>query len=239
MISLFSVCLLNLFWHLIHLLILLLYLYLISILCKFFHSMKNFEILSLFSFFFFFPQDWVALVFLLQLTLILSLFLSCFCSTILSRLIFYFTSSVLYLVYFIFSLFRYTSESILLDTIHNLFEILFSYSSKLQFEHFTSCLSLWRMEEESTFGFNFMKYLFEKFKFFLLFWNPVPWPSVSKLFSELCTFPWKTRFAVFLPLNVRACCHKDLFLPVYPYTVFPQIQWYQREFLGFYWILLC
>ena len=169
MISLFSVCLLSLFWHLIHLLILLLYLYLISILCKFFHSMKNFEILSLFSFFFFFPQDWVALVFLLQLTLILSLFLSCFCSTILSRLIFYFTSSVLYLVYFIFSLFRYTSESILLDTIHNLFEILFSYSSKLQFEHFTSCLSLWRMEEESTFGFNFMKYLFEKFKFFLLF----------------------------------------------------------------------
>ena len=53
MISLFSVCLLNLFWHLIHLLILLLYLYLISILCKFFHSMKNFEILSPFSFFFF------------------------------------------------------------------------------------------------------------------------------------------------------------------------------------------
>ena len=85
--------------------------------------------------------------------------------------------------------------------------------------------------------------ILEKFKFLLLFWNPVPRPSVSKLFSELCTFPWKTRFAVFLPLNVRACCHKDLFLPVlFIYTlnnVFLQIQWYQGEFLGFYWILLC
>lgn len=76
-------------------------------------------------------------------------FLFCFCSTILSQLIFYFISSVLYLVYFTFCLLRYTCESILLDTIHNLFEIIFSYSSKLQFEHFTSCLSYgeWRRSQ--------------------------------------------------------------------------------------------
>ena len=148
-------------------------------------------------------------------------FLFCFCSTILSQLIFYFISSVLYLVYFTFCLFRYTCESIPLDTIHNLrffFPILLSFS-------LSTSLLAWVMGSGG--GVNMWlqlsEILVEKFKFLLLFWNPVPRPSVSKLFSELCTFPWKTRFAVFLPLNVRACCHKDLFLPVlfiYTLTMF-------------------
>lgn len=152
MISLFSICLLNLFWHLIHLLILLRCLYLVNILCKFFHSMKNFEILSplfYFSFFFFSRLGSFGFPFTICTHYFPFSFLFCFCSTILSQLIFYFISSVLYLVYFTFCLLRYTCESILLDTIHNLFEIIFSYSSKLQFEHFTSCLSYgeWRRSQ--------------------------------------------------------------------------------------------
>lgn len=73
MISLFSICLLSLFWHLIHLLILLLCLYLVNILCKFSIAWRILKYFHLYFSFFFF-QDWVPLVFLLQFALILSLF---------------------------------------------------------------------------------------------------------------------------------------------------------------------